>query len=316
MFFRTKTEFKVLLIAHIVAGLFPMGLSVYQNILGAAIRSEETTGGLVRYVGFYHDSFTLRLYCFQTLAAVLLYWCYFLPGFRIISRAVLLVLAAIAALSVCKLYSKAGYLIIAEWLTVWHSAKKKFMQLAMVLLFLATASFLMHGEMANTLEMVYSKEAGVLHGRTDTDSMFAGRVGFWRMIVKEYAEKPLALQLVGDGSSHTGAHNDFLRALLGTGIIGLVFYCALMAAIGARTVINCIREQSPLNIVAVMLVGMWFIDAMGLVPGAYPGYQIFVWGFIGLSLRGVEGLFVPGDRVAEVGMDTAVAVTVREGSPY
>jgi hypothetical protein len=35
---------------------------------------------------------------------------------------------------------------------------------------------------------------------------------------------------------------------------------------------------------------MWLIDAMGLVPGGFPGYQIFVWGFVGLSFRGVENL--------------------------
>jgi hypothetical protein len=30
---------------------------------------------------------------------------------------------------------------------------------------------------------------------------------------------------------------------------------------------------------------MWLVDAIGLVPSSYPGYQWFVWGFIGLSLR-------------------------------
>ena len=61
-------------------------------------------------------------------------------------------------------------------------------------------------------------------------------------------------------------------------------------SIGIKTVYNCLRQQTPLNIMAVMLIGMWSIDAIGLVPGAYPGYQIFVWGFIGLALRGVAGL--------------------------
>jgi hypothetical protein len=47
-------------------------------------------------------------------------------------------------------------------------------------------------------------------------------------------------------------------------------------------------ERSPLNVMAVMLFGMWLVDTIGLTPRAYPGYQWYVWGFIGLALRGVD----------------------------
>jgi hypothetical protein len=30
---------------------------------------------------------------------------------------------------------------------------------------------------------------------------------------------------------------------------------------------------------------MWMVDSIGLVPSAYPGYQWFVWGIIGICLR-------------------------------
>ena len=289
-FFRTKDEFRVLLIAHIVAGLFPMGMSFYQNILGGAIRSEKTIGGLVRNIGFYHDAYTLRLYCFQTLAAILLYWCYFLSGIKFIARSFLLLLSALATLTVYKIYSKAGYLILVEWLLVWNIAQKKFLRMIMIILFLIVAGFLSKGKMTETLDSVYSKEVGAMQGKEKSDRLFQGRVGGWKTALKEYSENSIFLQMVGDGSPHTGAHNDFIRALLGTGFIGLLFYLILLATIGFRTLQNCWRQQTPLNIMAVMLIGMWVIDAMGLVPGAYPGYQIFVWGFIGLALRGVPGL--------------------------
>lgn len=289
-YFRTGEGFKTLLIAHIVAGVFPMGMSVYQNILGGLIRSEATIGGLIRNIGLYHDAYTLRLYCFQTLGAVLLYWFYFLSGLKVISRGILLLMTAICSMTVYKLYSKAGYLVMAEWVLVWFAAQKKFLQVGMILVLILGAGFLMKGTMTGTLDTVYSKEVAALQGKEKADRMFQGRVGGWKMAFQQYAQYPIALQLVGDGSPHTGAHNDFIRALLGTGMIGLLLYCILLVAIGIRTVRNCLREQSPLNVFAVMLIGMWLIDAMGLVPGAYPGYQIFVWGFIGLALRGVDGL--------------------------
>jgi hypothetical protein len=33
---------------------------------------------------------------------------------------------------------------------------------------------------------------------------------------------------------------------------------------------------------------MWIIDSMGLTPSVYPAYQWYVWGFIGLALKGVK----------------------------
>jgi len=42
-----------------------------------------------------------------------------------------------------------------------------------------------------------------------------------------------------------------------------------------------------------MIFIMWLVDTLGLAPGLYPAYQWYVWGFIGLALRGVEGLSQP-----------------------
>jgi hypothetical protein len=285
-YFRTKEEFRVLLIVHILAGIFPMGMSFYQNILGGAIRSETTIGGLVRNIGFYHDAYTLRLYSFQTLTAMLLYWCYFLSGVKFISRGFMFLMTAIATVTVYKIYSKAGYLILADWLLVWNIAQKKFIRLGVIMVFLTAAFVLTKGKMTETLDSVYSKEVGAIQGKEKSDRLFQGRVGVWKSAFNDYFKSPIFLQMVGDGSSHTGAHNDFVRALLGTGFIGLLLYLYLLGSIGLRALKNCLRRQTPLNITAVMLICMWAIDAMGLVPGAYPGYQILVWGFIGLALRG------------------------------
>jgi O-antigen ligase len=288
-FFKTKEDFRSLLLAFMVAGLVPLGMSAYQNILGGLIRSEATIGNLVRNIGFYHDAYTLRIYCFQTLAAVLLYWCYFLSGRRIISRGILLVISALALLGIIKLYSKAGYMVIAEWLVVWYVGRRKFLQLGVLALMVLVLSVTMERQV-QILDTVYSKEVGAMYGKEKSDRLFQGRVGDWKTALREFEQNSIALQLIGDGSPHTGAHNDFLRALFGTGILGLLIYCVLLVSIGIKTVYNCLRQQTPLNIMAVMLIGMWSIDAIGLVPGAYPGYQIFVWGFIGLALRGVAGL--------------------------
>ncbi|AJE03250.1 O-antigen ligase family protein [Geobacter pickeringii] len=314
-FFKSRDEFRVLLLVHLAAGLVPLGMSVYQNILGGTIRSEATIGGLVRNIGFYHDAYTLRLYCFQTLAAGILYWSYFLSGIKFLTRSLLVVMGGIAGFTIYKIFSKAGYLVLLEWLMVWYTVQRKFVKIAAIALVMVCAAVVFQEKLVvlETLDTVYSKEVGAFHGKEKSDRLFQGRVGTWKVAMKEYSELPLYMQIVGDGSPHTGAHNDFLRALLGTGFVGLFLYLMLLGAIGWRVLLNCWRVPSPLNTMALMLMGMWLIDAMGLVPGAYPGYQIFVWGFVGLALRGVEGLSAPGEVTLEIAAETEPQSTLGRG---
>ena len=48
---------------------------------------------------------------------------------------------------------------------------------------------------------------------------------------------------------------------------------------------NLIRRVDPLAVAGFMVFLAWMVDTIGLVPSAYSGYQWFVWGMIGLSLR-------------------------------
>lgn len=90
----------------------------------------------------------------------------------------------------------------------------------------------------------------------------------------------------GNRTGSNGAHNDFLRALLVMGIIGLLIYLPLLFLTGLKLIQKCRDRLSPLNIAALMIYWMGWIDALGLVLGAYRAYQGFAWGFIGLALQG------------------------------
>ena len=52
--------------------------------------------------------------------------------------------------------------------------------------------------------------------------------------------------------------------------------------------VNYLRDNSPLNVMALMIFAMWIIDTIGLHPSLYPGYQWYVWGIIGLAIRGAN----------------------------
>lgn len=289
-FFHERKDFKYLLLAIIIAGLIPLGMSFYQNILGGVIRTEETIAGLIRNIGFYHDAYTLRYYTLQTLAALILYGAYFLHSGMIWFRALLITMGLFCIYTIYRIYSKAGYLILAQWATVWFVARKK---IFIVLLLLVAGSMtvsLGRFTWIEEIQVIYSKEVGALEGEEQVERMFQGRVGAWLASLEYWKTQPLHKKLFGLGYSSIGAHNDFLRALFGTGIIGLLLYVILLGWALIKALRNCIRDNSPLNIMALMLLFMWLIDAMGLSPGGYPGYQLLVWGFVGLAFRGVSGL--------------------------
>ena len=67
-------------------------------------------------------------------------------------------------------------------------------------------------------------------------------------------------------------------------------YIIILLSIGFLVSKNAMNNMTPLNIVAVMVYLMYMLDTIGVSPSMYPGYQWFVWGFVGLALRGVDGL--------------------------
>ena len=76
-----KKQFKQLLIAIIISGIFPIAVSIFQYQTGIIFQERQTVG-LTRYVGFYHDAYTVRFYGEFTLFSSIVY----LSVFKIKSR--------------------------------------------------------------------------------------------------------------------------------------------------------------------------------------------------------------------------------------
>jgi O-antigen ligase len=286
-FITKMKDFKLLLIVMLIAAITPLSMSIYQNVMGGVIRTEGTIGGLIRNIGFYHDEFTLRLYTLQTFIAILLFWAYFVPSRRsLLTKGYLLSIFFISTFTIYKLFSKAGFLISAVWLLVWTVLRKRILALGIVVLIMVMAVSLLEMSSLEKVETVYSQEVSVVEGSGKYDQSLGGRWSGWRAQMKMWSEQPILMKIAGTGQSATGAHNDFLRALLATGIIGLLIYMCLLILTGLKLIQKCRQRLSPLNIAALMIYLMWCIDAIGLVPGAYSSYQWFAWGFIGLALVG------------------------------
>ncbi|MEE9556814.1 MAG: hypothetical protein V3V76_06100, partial [Candidatus Adiutricales bacterium] len=288
-YIRDREDFRKLLIIILLAGLFPMLVGVYQAVTGDIWNVRQTAGGLIRGTGFYHDIFSIRSFAYITIVAIILYWSYYINrGF--LKKSLLIAYLVLCSVSIFKAYSKAGFAVAVIWIISWTFLNKKFSLLAAIIVALILANFATGNILYKEIAFVFSKESAAIEGTGETKYILSGRLGVWEGAWHSWKSSSNFNKFFGLGSSGGAAHNDYLKTLISGGILSLVAYILLLVMIGWKILRNLAQNFSRLNMAALMIFLMWLVDTIGLVPSMYPSYQWYVWGFIGLAFRGIEGL--------------------------
>ncbi len=281
-FFRQGDRFKWFLWALILGGLFPMGVGLYQAATGVEWRHGEAEG-IVRNIGIWHDGVNMRTYALQTIFGLLLYSALYVRNVSL--KVMTLSYLALSTVVMVRVYSKAAMLTFAIWVLCWTILRRQFAVLAV----LAVAGLLITtyfaGDLIGQIGTLFHKELGFVSGKVDGKMTFQGRWFGWVEMMSEWERLPTMSQLFSSGKIATGAHNDFLQMLFHGGIVGLVIYLTLLIVIGVRIGRNLLAKADEMAVAALMVFLMWLIDAVGLVPSAYPAEQWLIWGLIGMSLR-------------------------------
>lgn len=306
IYYPDKKWFRRLLIAFLLAGLFPMLMGVYQAATGQVWQLRKAVG-LVRNVGVYHDAFAFRSFAYMTITAIILYWSYFTKG-KSLQKFVLMAYGFICSLVIYKIYSKAGIAIYAMWTTIWTVLNKKIMFFIFMVLAALILNFSMGNKLYDGVARVFQKEVYAIEGVAESKYVLGGRMTIWEDFWTMYLEADAFGKMFGLGIAGGRTHNDYLRVLVGGGIVGLFVYVLLLSVMGLRVLRNLFLDFNPLSIMAFMIFMMWMLDTIGLSPGLYPAYQWYIWGFVGLALRGVEGLADDAE--------TDKVQTVIGGQPY
>ncbi|WP_033960107.1 O-antigen ligase family protein [Psychroserpens jangbogonensis] len=275
-----KKRLKQLLLAMMICGIFPIVVSIYQLKTGVIFQERQTVG-LIRFVGFYHDAFPVRMYGLMTLMSILLYQAVFKVKDPFL-KSFMVILAVGAFVSVYAVFSKAAVAIICLWtvlLLLFSKSKvKHFFLLLMGLLVL----FLVFGdEVSSNIEQLFSKEVRYQAGDDeDVKNTLAGRGYVWETLWQFWiTEQTFFAQWFGDGVERP-THNEFLRILLLNGIIGLILIIVFIF----KMISNVFRVSKITRVYAMMFFGMYLIDCTGLDPGKYFYYNILVWGILGILL--------------------------------
>ncbi len=277
---RSKEDFRRFLIALMIGGIFPIAVSIYQSITGVHW-VERYTVGMLRYDGLYHDSFPVRFYGTFTIFAALIYIIYFREQ-RKLYRFLPMILMIAALFSIYKVFSKAAVVIALAWVVLALLFSRRKLRVFLLIALIGLTFVLIVGdEITDTTEQLFSKEIGYRTGDVkDARFMLSGRGYQWEDYFDFWKnDQKVLYQFLGDGLSRP-AHNEYLRILLASGIIGIILYGLFLIRIGFLI----IRYPNDMKLFILMLLAMYIVDSIGLAPGDYYYYNILVWGFIGLFL--------------------------------
>lgn len=275
-----RTRLKQLLLAIMICGIFPIAVSVFQLKTGIIFRERETVG-LTRYVGFYHDAFPVRFFGLMTIFSILLYQTIF-KRINLFLNVFMLIMAIGAFVSIYAIYSKAAVGIFTIWILIMIVfSKSRIKQLFLIFIGLFGVSIVFGDAVTQNIEQLFSKEVGYQTGEVeDAKFTLAGRGYIWKKYWDYWTtDLNFFFQWVGDGVDRP-AHNEFLRILMLNGIIGFMFFIMFLF----KSIINVFRIYKGIRTFAFMLMGMYFVDCLGLAPGAYYYYNILVWGIFGTLL--------------------------------
>lgn len=283
-FFRQGDRFKWFLLALILGGLFPMSLGFYQALTGVQWRPEQAEG-IARNIGIWHDGVNMRTYAQQTIFGLLLYSALYVKVWNIPLRVMTLSYLAISTVVMVKVYSKAAFLTLALWVLCWTILRRQFAVIGVIGIVGLLVTTYYAGDLSDKIATLFHKEVGFFSGEVEGKMTFQGRWFGWIEMMTRWEQLPAMSQIFGSGEVATGAHNDFLQMLFHGGIVGLAIYLSLLTVIGVRIGRNLFAKADELAVAALMVYLMWLIDAVGLVPSAYPAEQWLIWGVIGLSFR-------------------------------
>ncbi len=283
-FFRQGHRFKWFLWALILGGLLPMSLGLYQALTGFQWR-EAQAEGLVRNIGIWHDGVNMRTYALQTIFGLLLYSALYVKTRNIPLKVMTMGYLAISTVVMVRVYSKAALLTFALWVLCWTILRRQFAVLALLGIAGLLITTYYAGDLMDQIGTLFNKELGFVSGKVEGKMTFQGRWFGWMEMMAEWERLPPMSQLFSSGKLAIGAHNDFLQMLFHGGIVGLAMYLSLLIVIGVRIVRNLLAKADEMAVAALMMFLMWLIDAIGLVPSAYPAEQWLIWGVIGMSLR-------------------------------
>ena len=185
-FFQQNSRMKLIFLAMMIGGLFPIGVGLYQLATGMTWQAQEIEG-MSRNVGMYHDAISIRHYAMQTILATLLFGSLFNYQ-HIVQLAGRLLYLSLATIVMANAYSKAGFLTLGLWIGCWNGLQRRFASLSMLVLLGFLGGTYYASQHIDAILQIFHKEIDFIGGTGGAERTFNGRWYIWQEMSIEWGK--------------------------------------------------------------------------------------------------------------------------------
>ena len=297
-FIRSKRDLIGLLTTFLYSTAFPFAMQLYERFIGPVGEAVQTRGH-ERFEGLFADVVSYAIY----IIGALLIACYFFlqerSGISFRSRAILLgIVGMLTVMGLVIMHHTASWMVAAMLfgLLSFYSIQKGQISTIVFVVVLLVVGYVGFGDsISERLGSALQTDIAVLEGEKDIDRAFHGRVWRWKMLTAYWMEKPLLDKMIGLSVSSmsieywmlgSGIHNDFMRIICVTGIIGFLLY-ALYYVVLFRSSTQMKIEDRFLIHGGMLIMLMYSVTTTPTLysPLLYLIFSIFAFGALPKSKR-------------------------------
>lgn len=232
--------------SFLYAGIFVALLLLYEIFINP-IRIEESRG-LGRIQGNFGDVVSYGMY----IVFAMIVGSYFFFArqhlLKINKRmALLIAITFVGILGLLNIHHTATYsifiLLAGLFLTFNLKSKNQPIAIFIVAIVVLAANYWGDQLIDERITPLLETDIAVYSGEKDTDKLLHGRVGRWRSMLNLFSSQSVPVQFFGFPLKMDyvyqyigiGSHNDFIRILFATGIVGLILYLNFLTKVFRRT---------------------------------------------------------------------------------
>lgn len=262
--------------------LFVVILLIYEVFVNPI--SVQESRGLERIQASFGDVVSYGMYI--TFAVIIATYFFFARQHivRFKRRMVLLGTVLIfSILGLINIYHTASYSVFASLLLLFiaYNLRSENRAVAIGLVLIAGFIITVWGSevMQDKVSPLILTDIQVYEGQQDTDRLLHGRVGRWRSMLELFSSESVPVQFFGFPLKFKyvfqfigiGSHNDFIRMLFGTGIIGLTLYLNLLFRVWRRRLVLGLAQHYLL--IATLLALIFY--SVSVTPTFYAPFMYF-----------------------------------------
>ena len=290
IFIQSRSDFIGILTTIFYSSIFPLFNLFYEVFTGAG-------GSNVRLQGLYADVVNYAFYLL--FSVIIIIYFYFQRGkspmMMKIKPVYIIIYFGVVFVGMWEIKHMAsiGVFFVVIGLFLFHDVKKRVIQIVLYFIILIVV-ILVYGDKfyEEVINPRMEKEIEVVEGQREQTQAFHGRMARWTWLWGNYKRSSFFAKMVGypwglGYSSHMvsiNVHNDYLRMLFFTGIIGFITYLIFLGRI-IRRIKYLNKADKFVSVALIMSLALYSITTIPTIYVAFMNMYVTLFAYLALPQR-------------------------------